>query len=97
MSDTPKPPPEAQLQVDLDDATANGVYANLAILNHTSDEFVLDFVYLQPQQPRARVRARVITSPRHVKRLLRVMQENLARYEDRYGIIELGPEDGPKH
>ena len=88
MADTPKP--EAiQLQIQLDDEVANGKYVNLALINHTEGEFVLDFIYVQPQQPRARVRSRVITSPRHMKRLLAAMQENVERYESRHGVIQL--------
>ena len=51
--------------------TAQGAYCNLVLINHNENEFVLDFAYLQPAAPRARVRARVISSPRHTKRLLR--------------------------
>ena len=88
MADTPKP--EAiQLQIQLDEEVANGQYVNLALINHTEGEFVLDFIYVQPQQPRARVRSRVITSPRHMKRLLAAMQENVDRYEARHGEIKL--------
>src|SRR4051794_5677253 len=92
MSDLPKPPPaaagEPQIQIDLDEVTAQGAYCNLVLINHNENEFVLDFAYLQPASPRARIRARVISSPRHTKRLLRALEINLRRYEERFGKIE---------
>lgn len=97
MADTPKPPPaDLQLQIQLDDDVAQGQYVNMALVNHTETEFVLDFIYVQPQQPKAKVRSRVITNPRHMKRLLLAMQDNLQRYEARHGTINLGDE-GPMH
>ncbi len=80
MADTPKPP-EIPLQVQIDDAVANGQYVNMALVNHTETEFTLDFIYVQPQQPRARVLSRIITNPKHLKRLLGALQDSLARYE----------------
>ena len=90
MSDQPKPPTgvEPQVQIDLDEVTAQGAYCNLVLINHNENEFVLDFAYLQAATPRARVRARVISSPRHTKRLLRALEINLRRYEERFGKIE---------
>lgn len=86
-----------QLQIQIDEDVANGQYVNMALLNHTDAEFTLDFVYVQPQQPKAKVRSRVITSPKHMKRLLLAMQDNIARYEARFGPIVLGEGEGPKH
>jgi hypothetical protein len=77
-----------QIQIDIDDATAQGAYSNLVLLNHNDNEFVLDFAYVQPTTPRARVRARILFSPRHAKRLLRALEANIRRYEERFGRIE---------
>jgi Protein of unknown function (DUF3467) len=92
MSDHPKPPgteAEApQLQIDLDEGTAQGAYSNLVLINHNDNEFVLDFAYLQPGSPRARVRSRIISSPRHTKRLLRALEYNVRRFEERFGKID---------
>jgi len=89
MSDIPKAPPEgSQIQIDIDEGTAQGVYSNLVLINHTDNEFLLDFAYLQPATPRARVRVRVISSPRHTKRLLRALETNVQRYEERFGKID---------
>ena len=78
-----------RIQLQLDDATAQGVYTNLVMINHGENEFVLDFAYLQPSSPSAKVRARIISSPRHTKRLLAALQKNVERYEERFGTIEL--------
>ena len=90
MSDHPKPAGEAapQLQIDLDEVTAQGAYSNLVLINHNDNEFVLDFAYIQPTTPRARVRARIIASPRHAKRLLRALEYNVRKYEERFGKID---------
>ena len=89
MSDESKSGAAAQqIQVDLDEATAQGMYANLVLINHTDAEFILDFSFLQPSAPQARVRARIISSPRHTKRLLRALESNIARFEERFGKIE---------
>ena len=79
--------PQVQVQVSIDDETAQGTYVNMASITHTETEFVLDFIYMQPQQPRARVRSRLITSPRHIKRLIAALQDSLARYEQRHGTV----------
>ena len=91
MSDKPAAPPQTvQIQIEIDPITANGVFVNMAMVNHTETEFTLDLAYIQPQAPKATVRARVITTPKHLKRLLHAIQDNLARYESRFGKIDLG-------
>jgi hypothetical protein len=79
---------EVKLEIQLDEETAQGAYVNLAVVNHNDSEFTLDFIFVQPQAPRAKVRSRLITSPRHAKRMLLALQENLARYEKAFGPIE---------
>lgn len=90
MSDKPAAPPTVQIQIDLDPTVANGVFVNMAMVNHTETEFTLDLVYVQPQAPKATVRARAITTPKHMKRLLVALQDNVAKYEARFGKIDLG-------
>ena len=92
MSDEPASP---KLQVQIDDDVAQGIYANLVLVNHTENEFVIDFAFIQPTTTRAKVRTRVISSPRHTKRLLAALQKNLDRYEERFGTIEISNEDDP--
>ena len=96
MSDTPKPP-EIQLQIQLDDAEANGRYVNMALVNHTETEFTLDFIYVQPQQPRAKVLSRIITNPKHMKRLMMAIQDNVAKFEQKFGPIEVTDPGTPVH
>jgi Protein of unknown function (DUF3467) len=90
-------PPEVQLQIQLDDAIANGQYVNMALVNHTETEFTLDFIYVQPQQPRAKVLSRIITNPKHIKRLMMAMQDNLAKYEQKFGPVEVTEPGTPVH
>ena len=101
MTDKPAATPqqkEIQLQIELDEAIAQGVYCNLAMVNHTPTEFTLDFIYVLPQQPKAKVRSRVITSPQHMKRLLSALQDNISRFESMFGVIDIAKlPDGPMH
>ena len=94
MADAPQTP--QQIQIQIDDQLSQGVYANMTMVNHNETEFVLDFIYVQPQVPRAQVRARVINSPKHVKRFLLALQDNVARYEAQFGKIETGPQLDPR-
>ena len=96
MADNPKNP-DIQLQIQLDDDVANGQYINMALVNHTETEFTIDFIYVQPQQPKAKVRARIITNPKHMKRLLTAMQDNLGKFEAKFGTIELIETPTPVH
>lgn len=82
---------DAKLEIQIDEATAQGSYANLGIINHNDSEFTLDFVYIQPQSPQGKVRSRIIISPRHAKRLLMALEENVRRFEANFGAIDLGP------
>lgn len=86
------PPKQPKIQLQLDDEMAQGKYANLVLINHTENEFLLDFAFLQPQNSRAKVCARIISSPKHTKRLLRALQKNVERFEQRYGEIDPGSE-----
>jgi hypothetical protein len=80
------------IQIQLDEEIAQGAYVNLAMVNHSETEFTLDFIYVQPQQPKAKVRARIISSPKHTKRLLQALQDNVTKYEKRFGTIDVsGP------
>lgn len=78
-----------QIDIALDETTADGIYSNLAIISHSATEFVVDFANVLPGIQKAKVRSRVILSPEHAKRLLLSLQENVARYENTFGRIEL--------
>ncbi|MDE6446586.1 MAG: DUF3467 domain-containing protein [Alistipes sp.] len=89
------------LDVELDEQVAQGHYSNLAIISHSSSEFILDFAAVLPGVQKARVKSRIILTPEHAKRLLRSLQENIVRYESSMGKIEIpspqqSPETGPK-
>jgi hypothetical protein len=86
---------EINVQIQLDDDVAHGVYVNFAVVNHSENEFTLDFIYLQPQQPRGKVRSRIISSPNHTKRLMMAIQDNVRKYEEKFGEIKLGQEPPP--
>lgn len=82
-----------QIQIQIEPENASGVYSNLMMVSHRKEEFILDFLFVQPQrgpmgQMVANLRARVITSPEHMKRILRAIEENLARYEAAFGPIQ---------
>lgn len=77
-----------QLNVELSEEMAEGVYANLAIINHSPTEFVLDYIQVMPGVPKAKVRSRVILTPQHAKRFLQAMKENVRRYEESHGPIQ---------
>jgi hypothetical protein len=88
-------PDEHMLNVEITDEVAEGIYSNLAIISHTAAEFILDFVQVFPGVPKARVRSRIILSPSHFKRLVIAMQDNLHKYESRFGPIEIRDENLP--
>ena len=81
-------PPKA-LEIKIDDGELKGRYSNLLRIVHTREEFVLDFINLLP--PQGVVTARIVTSPGHVKRILRALIANLERYEQSFGPIQEGP------
>lgn len=86
MSDAKLKP--GQINIELDEKTAEGIYSNLAIINHSSSEFVLDFVSIMPGAPKANVKSRIILTPQHAKRLVRALKDNIARFEGTFGEIK---------
>jgi len=83
---------ENQLQIELKDEIAQGTYANLAIITHSSSEFILDFIRVMPGLPKAGVQSRIILAPEHAKRLLRALEDNIRKYESAFGPLDLGDE-----
>lgn len=78
---------QQNLQIDLKPEIAKGVYANLALITHSSSDFVLDFATMLPGMPKPEVSARVVMAPEHAKRLLQALQENIYKYEQQFGKI----------
>jgi hypothetical protein len=77
-----------QLNIELTEDVAQGIYSNLAVISHSSSEFILDFIRLMPGVPKAKVQSRIILTPEHAKRLLSALQENVAKYEKQFGNIK---------
>lgn len=80
--------PQGQINIELDEATAEGIYSNLAIINHSASEFVMDYVCIMPGTPKAKVKSRIILTPQHAKRLLKALGENINRFEQAHGEIK---------
>lgn len=88
MEGDPKDPKGTNsLNIELTPESADGTYSNLAIINHSHSEFVVDFVQIMPGMPKARVKSRIILTPEHAKRLAKALSENVARYEQIHGEI----------
>ena len=83
---------KGRLQIELKEEVAQGIYSNLAIIGHSSSEFIVDFVRVMPGLPKAGVQARIILSPEHAKRLLCALSDNIDKYERTFGTITLPDE-----
>ena len=81
-------PQDGNINIQLNEMVAAGVYCNLALVNHSPSEFVLDFIQMMPGVQQANVRSRVIIAPLHAKRVLNALQQNIANYEQQYGEIK---------
>lgn len=77
-----------QLNIELSEEIAEGIYSNLAIITHSNSEFVVDFVKVMPGVPKARVKSRIVLTPQHAKRLLAALTDNIGKYESTHGIIK---------
>ncbi|GAA5220145.1 DUF3467 domain-containing protein [Membranihabitans marinus] len=84
-----------QMNIEITEEIADGIYANLAIISHSNQEFVVDFVRMMPNIPKAKVKSRIILSPQHAKRLLLALEENLKKYEAQHGNINEGGTNMP--
>ena len=78
-----------ELDLELSEEVAQGRYTNLAIISHSTSEFVVDFAAMMPGVPKAKIHSRVILTPEHAKRLLMSLQDNITRYESNVGRIEM--------
>ncbi|MCK5781218.1 MAG: DUF3467 domain-containing protein [Flavobacteriales bacterium] len=79
---------EGQLNIELSEEVADGTYSNLAIINHSVSEFVVDFINVMPGVPKAKVKSRIVLTPQHAKRLMKALADNLARFEKAHGEIK---------
>jgi hypothetical protein len=88
MPDNKNIPQQPSINIELSEDIAEGIYSNLAIIAHSNSEFVVDFVRLLPNMPKAKVKSRVILTPQHARRLLSALKDNIQRYEMQFGKIE---------
>ena len=100
MADEKKKAPQGnQLNIELSEEVAEGMYSNLAIIAHSNGEFIFDFVRIVPNSPKAKVKSRIIVTPQHAKRLLRALAENVQKFERQFGPIQEptgGNDKGPQ-
>lgn len=85
-----------QINIELSDEVAEGIYSNLAIITHSHAEFIVDFVKLMPGSPKAKVKSRIILTPEHAKRFNNALTDNIKKFESLHGLIkETKPENIP--
>lgn len=85
-----------QLNIELSEEIAQGIYSNLAVITHSTSEFVIDFVRVMPGIPKAGVKSRIILTPEHAKRLLLALQDNVKKYESQHGNIKVTQGNEPQ-
>ncbi|MBU0559449.1 MAG: DUF3467 domain-containing protein [Bacteroidetes bacterium] len=84
-----KDPNSQQINIELGEKEAEGIYSNLAIITHSPAEFIIDFTRVVPGVPKARVHSRIITTPQHAKMLMKALQDNIEKFESRFGEIKI--------
>jgi len=95
MEEEKKGQKKTQINIELKEDVAQGVYSNLAVITHSSSEFVLDFIRVMPGIPKAEVKSRIILTPEHAKRLLFALQDNITKFESVHGEIKKVESSGP--
>ena len=88
---------EIKVEIKFDEQTATGVFSNFANITHSPEEFIIDFLFINPAPPAGfgKLMSRIVMTPGHVKRLASAMQENINRYEERVGEIQIKNQDDP--
>ena len=79
---------KSNINIEIDEKIAEGTYSNLAIINHSVSEFVLDFICIMPGTPKNKVKSRIIITPQHAKRLSKALNDNIVRFEKKHGEIK---------
>jgi len=79
---------KGNINLELDENLAQGTYSNLALINHSVSEFVVDFINIMPGVPKAKVKSRIILTPQHAKRFSKALNENISRFEKSHGEIK---------
>ena len=83
-----EPQDNSQINIELSEEMAEGIYSNLAMIAHSHSEFVIDFIRLMPGVPKAKVKARIVLTPEHAKRLLFALGDNIKKFEENFGHIK---------
>lgn len=91
--DQTKQPQGQQLNIELGEKEAEGIYSNLAIISHSPAEFIIDFTRIVPGVPKAKVHSRIITTPQHAKMLMKALMDNIEKFEAKFGEIKI--DQGP--
>ncbi|MCB2206155.1 DUF3467 domain-containing protein [bacterium] len=94
MSNTQQDPRNQQVNIELGEKEAEGIYSNLAIITHSNAEFVIDFTRILPGVPKAKVHARVVMTPVHAKLLLNALRDNIEKFERKFGEISIPQDPG---
>jgi hypothetical protein len=87
--DSNKQPQGQQINIELGEKEAEGIYSNLAIISHSPAEFIIDFTRIVPGVPKAKVHARIITTPQHAKMLMKALKDNIEKFEAKFGEINI--------
>jgi len=83
---------QQQINIELGEKEAEGIYSNLAIITHSPAEFVIDFTRVLPGIPKAKVHSRIVMTPQHTKMLMNALRENVEKYEKKFGDIKIAGE-----
>ena len=86
-----------QIKIELDDDVGQGEYANFAVVTHSPAEFVMDYIRVLPGMTKSKVKSRIIMAPMHAKTLMMALQDNIKKYENKFGEIKIakGASPGP--
>jgi Protein of unknown function (DUF3467) len=86
--DEKNPPEQVNINIELPEEVAEGIYSNLAIISHSNSEFIIDFIRIMPGVPKAKVKSRILLTPQHAKRLMKALKDNLAKFESLNGPVQ---------
>lgn len=79
---------QQEINIEMSEEVAEGIYSNLAIISHSNSEFVIDFIRMMPNVPKAKVKSRIVLTPSHAKRLIAALNENIKKYEAQFGLVQ---------
>jgi hypothetical protein len=94
--DKNNPVPQQQINIEIGEKEAEGIYSNLAIISHSPAEFIIDFTRVLPGIPKSKISARIVMTPQHAKMLFGALKENIEKYENQFGTIQIfgAPQEG---